>query len=413
MLIRDSEQIKKNNIFTDILLVMAVTFSVLSQIEIIENFVRPIMYILWILLVFVGCIKKKGIVYIDSFARRFILAYLLFFVLCVITSIIDKNHLSSNYLRVLIVPLLVTIVGCMYSDLDIKLINILGRVYIISSLVFAIWVHFSYFSSYSLWLNSRIYMFLQKNSAGQIWISAVFVAFFLLNYKKMIERIIYLSICAYLLIMTGFCQCRTALLGFAVALVMYSIFRAKHKLRLILLIVVFLVAIWTIPITHRFIEQALFLNKYAGSDVNTFTSGRIDKYKEAIDAILYSPFIGIGNYYVDCSYLLIIAESGILGFVIIEYIWIKKIILCFSYKGDMFNKSYLFVMTLFYIIESILEGYPPFGPGVSSFFFWFISCILINQSITNIKNTSIRESEISSDITEDSSMIDLVNETDK
>ena len=87
----------------------------------------------------------------------------------------------------------------------------------------------------------------------------------------------------------------------------------------------------------------------------------------------------------DCSYILILAESGLLGLIIVEWVWFKKITMCFGYSGEPKAKTFLFMMTVFYIIESILEGYPPFGPGVSSFMFWFLSSQLINQSYREMK----------------------------
>lgn len=376
----DSKLKNYNLVLTDILLCLAIIFSVFSQIEPIENITRPIMYVMWIILFIVGCIKKRGKIYIDSFTQIFIICYVVFIAFCITTSLVDKEHLSANYIRVLVIPLLISIIGCLYSNINDKVINVIGRVYIYSALIFGLWVQFTYFPSYNSWLNQRLYVFVEKNSAGQIWISAVFVSLFLLEFKSKIERVIILLISIYLIVITGFSQCRTALLGLAVGLVAFAILRAKHKLRLIFLFVAVVVALWLIPRTHTFIEQALLINKYAGSDVNTYTSGRIDKYFKAFYIILESPFIGVGKYYVDNSYILITAESGLIGLAIIEFVWIKKMILCFKYEGDISYKSFLFVISFFYIIESLLEGYPPFGPGVSSFMFWLLSSLLINKS---------------------------------
>ena len=391
----DSKLKNYNLVLTDILLCLAIIFSVFSQIEPIENITRPIMYVMWILLIIVGCIKKKGKLFIDNFAQLFIISYILFVAFCIITSFIDSEHLKANYIRVLIIPLLVSIIGCMYSDIDKKVINLIGRVYIYCSFLFAVWVQLTYFTSYNLWLNQRIYVFVQKNSAGQIWISAVFVALFLLEYRRKFEHFFILLISLYLLVITGFSQCRTALLGFGVGVIAYAILRAKHKIRLLILLLVFILALLMFPRTRTFIDQALVLNKYAGADMNTFSSGRIDKYFKALNIILESPFIGVGKYYVDNSYILILAESGIFGFAIIEFVWIRKMILCFKYKGDISYKSYLFVISIFYIIESLLEGYPPFGPGVSSFMFWLLSSILINNSHYYSEESFEIESELS------------------
>ena len=370
---------------TWIVLQLAVVFSVFSQIESIERFARPGMYIMWIAVLALGCYKNHGKLHMDAFSQRFLIAYALFCLYCLFIGLIDSRHFSAHYIRVLIVPLLVTIAGSMYIDGDNKLVNRLGRVYLICSVLFGLWVQRTYFPSYTSWLSARIYLFQQKNSAGQIWVAAIFVSILLLDYKNNIEKSVIYIACGYLLIMTGISQCRTALLGVAVAIVAFSISRAKHKGRWIIIVVALATAAWLIPFTRQFIEQALVLNKYAGTDLNTFSSGRIGRYEKAFLNIFSSPIIGVGEYYVDCSYILILAESGLLGLIIVEWVWLKKITMCFGYSGEPKAKTFLFMMTVFYIIESILEGYPPFGPGVSSFMFWFLSSQLINQSYREMK----------------------------
>ena len=162
--------------------------------------------------------------------------------------------------------------------------------------------------------------------------------------------------------------------------------RTQKKAAWLSAIIVICIAVWFIPITREFLNQALLLSKYAGADFNTFSSGRVILWKRAADVFLESPVIGSGKHYVDCSYLLILAESGLVGFFIIETIWINKAYSCFSFRGDSNCRGFLFFMTVFYIIESVFEGYPPFGPGASSFLFWFYSSLIINQQSGITKN---------------------------
>lgn len=364
---------------TRLILELAVVCSVFSQIAPLAHFMRPAMYASWMIVLFWGVVYNKGKIPTYSFSQIFFISFILFCALCGIVGMIEPKHLSASYLRVLVVPLMVTIAGDMFVDEDRELINRLGRVYLLCSVIFAFWVHRTYFPSYSIWLNAKVYQFLGKNSAGQIWVSAIFVSILLLDYKSSFERAAIYVLCLYLLVMTGFSQCRTAILGTVVAIMFYLISRAQHKSRWILLALVFAIAAWQIPATHRFLEQALLLNKYDGTDLNTFSSGRVANYGKAFKAFMSNPFFGVGNYYVDCSYLLILAESGIIGFVLIEWIWIKKISICFRYRGELKGRAFLFMSVVFYLVESILEGFPPFGPGVSSFMFWLLSAMIINR----------------------------------
>ncbi|MBR3352209.1 MAG: O-antigen ligase family protein [Lachnospiraceae bacterium] len=372
----------------NLLLELAIICSVFSQIESVERVFRFAMYIMWILVLLFGLAKQRSLVHINDFSKTFIFAYLLFVLFCLLRGFIDNNFLTTNYLRVLLVPLMVTISGDIVADDNIKTIDKLCRVYLICALIFAVWVQRTYFTSYSSWLVSRRYIFSEKNSAGQIWSAAIFISIFLLHYKSRLEKTLIYMACMYLLIMIGICQCRTSILGIGVAITAYIFVRSKKKLKLTILIALVVLSLYYIPFTRNFINQALFLTKYAGTDLNTFSSGRIVKYIKALQLFKSSPYIGVGQYYVDCSYLLILVESGIIGFLIIEWIWINKLILSYRYKANDKYRVFLFMMTTFYIIESILEGYPPFGPGVSSFMYWFLSSVIIN-SLSNQNNHQV------------------------
>lgn len=383
---------KKTWSLTWILLELAVIFSVFSQIGPLETIARPGMYAIWISVLLAGCVKNGGRIVLSRFSVRFLIAYVLFCLLCATTGLFDGNHLSTNYLRVLLVPLLVTIVGDMYANEDNDLLNRIGRLYLICSVVYAIWVHATFFPSYSAWLVSRIYLFPSKNSAGQIWASAIYVSILLLDKRNIFERILVYIACGYLLLMIGISQCRTVLLGIIISLLAFFISRTKKKVKWIAFLSLLAIVAWVIPITRQFIEQALFLSKFEGGDFNTFSSLRVVKNQAAFMVFLSSPFIGIGEYYVDNSYLLILAESGLIGFCIIEWIWAKKIAICFKYRGKTSEQTFLFMMTVFYIIESILEGFPPFGPGVSSLMFWLLSILLVARSNRELSNQQTDQS---------------------
>lgn len=360
---------------TWIVLQLAVVFSVFSQITPISNVARPAMYAMWGVVIAVGCIKHKGKIPTKPFTNRFFLIYVAYLLLCFIAGLFDKQHLSSNYIRVLIVPLLVTVAGDMNTKEDKELFNRLAKLYLITAVIFALWVQITYIPSYSSWLSTRMYLFKSKNSAGQIWVSAIFLTVIFMEFRTKVQKYLCYIACIYLLIMTGICQCRTALLSVAVAVVAYAVYKSKNKVRWIMALIVFAVVLYVVPLTHQFIEQALFLNKYAGADLNTFSSGRIVHWQDAIKSFAASPIIGVGEYYVDNSYLLILAESGLVGFFLIEWVWLKKISICYSRSKFAVEKerTLFFFMATFYIVESVLEGYPPFGPGVSSFMFWFLS----------------------------------------
>ena len=382
----NTESNNQSSSITRILLELTIIVSVLSQIEVIEGIVRPVMYASWMVVIGWGIVKNNFRVKISPFTKRFIVIYVAFASFCLIAGQFDDAYLSSNYLKVLLVPLLVTIAGDMYANMDRELLNRLAMLYLISSVAFAVWVQFTYFTSYGDWLTSRTYLFEQKNSAGQIWCSAIFIALFFVEYKNNVQRYIAYFGAFYLFVMTAVSQCRTAILGIAVAVMAYTVSKSKHKVNLVFIFSLLVGVSLFIPFVRDFFEQAFLLNKFEGADLNTFSSGRLGAYEVALQDFFSSPIIGVGCYYVDCSYLSILAESGLLGFCLIESVWLKKIILslrAFKHGGV------VFFMIFFYVVESTLEGYPPFGPGVSSFMFWFLSEILYSQSVAGQKNNEV------------------------
>ena len=322
----------RSSYITKCLLEFAIIISVFSQIEPISEITRPLMYISWLLVIAWGGIKNNFNVKINSFTQTFLVSFIAFCSFCLIAGLFNKEYLSANYLFVLAVPLLVTFAADMYSNMEPNLLNRLAKLYLMSSIIFAVWVQIVYFPSYRDWLGSRMYAFGQKNSAGQIWCSAMFITFFFIKHKNKFQKYIAYIGAFYLFIMTAIVQCRTAMLAVVASIVAYVISKSKHRIRLIFLIVLILIVLYIIPFTHEFVEKALFLSKYAesDSDMNTFSSGRLYYYKIALSEIISSPIIGVGRYYVDCSYLSILAESGLIGFCIIENVLIRKFLKCFE-----------------------------------------------------------------------------------
>lgn len=373
------------------LIQLCIAMSVFSQIDVVSFIFRPLMYMFWCITIVYYIIKYAKEFYLNNVTKVFLSSYVILLVLCIIASIITKDHLKGNYIHIMIIPLLVTIIGGIFGQNCTEAeMQIILKTYVFCTLIYAIWVHLTYYASYSDWLKQTMYAFLQKNSAAQIWSVGVLISLFLIDYKSKIQKIIGYIVAAYLIVISGISQCRTALLALGVVACMYILFKSKHKIRWIVIFIFLFVFMWNFSITRNFIDQALFLTKYEGADLNTFSSGRLGHWQTAINVFWENPILGIGKYYVDCSYLCVLAESGIIGFILVEAVWILRIYYNF-HKTNFKAQDFLFCITLFYLVESFLEGYPPFGPGVSSFMFWFLSSIYTirkNKAIKKIQSES-------------------------
>lgn len=367
------------------LLQMCILTSIFSQIESISSLMRPIMYIAWIVTAVFFIARNRGRIVIHKCTKIFFGCYSLLVVGCILMALFGSRHLEGNYIHIMYIPLIVSVIGENFApfaqDSDYEKIL---KTYLYGAMVYALWVNITYFSSYNDWLKQNMYTFLQKNSAAQIWATGILIALFLLEYRTKWQKVLGYACAGYLLLLCGISQCRTAVLALAVVLVCYILLKSKHKVRWSFFTLIIVLFLWNNSVTRRFIDQALLLTKYAGADINTFSSGRLDGWDRALAAFAKSPFFGCGRYYVDCSYISVLAEIGILGFVLVESVWITRAVSNFKAGSGLNSDAFLMCLTMFYFIESVLEGYPPFGPGVSSFMFWFFSVTFVDNKTEKI-----------------------------
>lgn len=385
-------QRNKRNILPGILYTTIIV-TVLSQIDTLP-LVRPLMYGCWIVLVGFLVASTHGFIPKTKFSAVFLATFFIFILYCLICSLFKPVYLSNHYLRIMVIPLLVTVVGSfLYKIISTDEIYKLCRIYTITSLIFAIYIHITYFASYQSWLSNNEYVFAQKNSAAQIWCAGVLIIYFIILPKSK-NKALWIIASIYLLFISAISQCRTALLAMIVVLIYNVLVNTRKKILWIGIVVCVFLILYRYPTTRTFFDHVFLVDKYNDANLNTMSSGRLDLWKVALRVFENNVLIGSGSYYVDLSYLLILAESGIIGFLLIENIWIRRIGGNFIHSITSFSKRhFLDSLTIFYIVESILEGYPPFGPGSSSFLFWLLASYADMEAADLKSNTGVELNE--------------------
>ncbi|MBR7091928.1 MAG: O-antigen ligase family protein [Clostridia bacterium] len=375
-----SISIKKESDITMLLMYITVVVTVLSQVEAISRFVRPLMYAAWGLMMIVSFFGKGRKSRFSLFTMAFSVLYLCFALFCIVCTLFGRDHLHANMLTVLVIPLIVTVVTNMsLNSITRQQFFNLALVYVSMALVFAVYVNIMYFPSLQAWFSSRMYAFMNKNSAAQIWSLALLLLFFVIIPQLKRYKIVGYAAIVYLIFVSGLSQCRTALLGVALVLVFYF-FRLPTKQKLIVLGVTLALAviILSIPTVRNYLSHTFLLDKYGeSSDVNDISSGRIKNYERAFDQFKEASLIGTGRYYVDNFYICVLTENGVIGALIIYIIWGLRISQNIAVNRQYntikgYRKDMIIGITILYFVESVLEGYPPFGPGVSSFMFWLL-----------------------------------------
>ena len=370
------------DIIAKYLLQITIVVTIFSQMEAFADIFRPLMYAFWLLLLGYSLAVNKGRIYVSSFTASFLFCYSIFTLFCLLQAWLNPDYDVASYLNIMLIPLMVSIVS---NLLDQKLskdyVVSICKTYVVCALIFAAYINITFFASYQAWLASKQYLFASKNSAAQIWCTAILIVYYIILPVSRRKYFWYTST-FYLLVLCALSQCRTAMLGLACVLIFNILMYSKHKVKWLLLLCFALGGLLFLSETRQFISQAFLLEKYAGADLNTMSSGRLGLYAKAIDFFCDSPFVGVGRYYVDCSYIYILAESGIIGFLLIEYVWIKRFFINIKRKKLSYAKPFMLTsFVIFYLVESMLEGQPPFGPGVSSFMFWMLSEIKVGDGI--------------------------------
>ena len=336
------------------------------------------MYVGWFVLSLFVLIKRELKLRITGYVRYYIISYVALIVISILLIYIDETRVFPNSISVMLIPIVILVISTNLREyISADILSKICICYFLAAISMAIWVNLTYFQSYSNWLSANQYIYTQKNSAAQIWCSAIIIAISVLKPKKPMLKLAIAIGCIYLFSVVILSQCRTAILAMICVLLIYVVKR-KRRLLWIIIIAIIMIVLFANPFTREIIEHALFADKYKNSDINTISSGRISQIEQSLEYFMEEPLFGIGAYYIDCSYVRILAESGIVGFILIEGIWIRLILINLKYSENRTGNSETFMaaLTVFYIVESFLEGYPPFGPGVSSFMFWFLNGIV-------------------------------------
>ena len=92
----------------------------------------------------------------------------------------------------------------------------------------------------------------------------------------------------------------------------------------------------------------------------------------ALQQIPQHPWVGSGDYYVDCMPLNILTQYGICGLSIIFLFLYYMFHKLKRAKQEDYIATMTYILFFAFFINSLLEARPPFGPGVRSFTLWMM-----------------------------------------
>ena len=362
------------------LILISTIITVILQIPAFEN-LRIINYFMWPVTGILVMVSQKGIIGKTTIGLFYVFLEIWLFLLCALcTMITGKSYLECGVLRILILPLFMYWIGIQINDSFF--LKKIFKGYIVAAVVLAIYIYMIYIPSFSTWSVNEVYLYGSKNSAAQIFSSAALLALYN-ETKKKSENALKLLAAGYLILVTALLQCRTAMLGILAAVIFIEIVVKKKRLKTMFGAILGTTVLLRNEKVQSFIQQAFLIRQYTGRSLNDFSSGRLMLYKVAIDKFSLSPWIGVGDYYVDDFFLNALVEIGLLGGGVVVGFWIFVALrnLRVTIKKNNEIQKILGAMTVYYFVTSLMEAFPPFGPGSCSFVFWLLQgyCDGLNQ----------------------------------
>lgn len=375
------------------ILSVLIVVTVFSQFEgaAFEGAARVLMYGSWMAMFAIFCIKFKEI----SRTRYLILTG--FAVMLLLIESFIANVVIDNYNPPLLVPFIITflfyIMGLLlgangFTDGDLKKTLI---IYLAMCMLYGLFVWFTYFGNIRVWFETQINVYGQKNSMGQILGVGIIGALVFIDDTRVYLRIIKWALMLFMLFMILIIHCRTAMIALVVAVGIYLFKLSSKKQRKLIYIISLLIIV--ISLTNEsirsLISQALYIDKYTGYGdftINAFTSNRFDWYIAAYEkykASLLTVVFGLGQSYVDNLFLNVLTSSGVIGLLPVLVVYLYRMSVNLKNKETDRFATLLKTLTIFYIVESLAEGLPPFGPGSSSVIFWLVCGLYDIKCIRN------------------------------
>lgn len=377
---------KQQKVFLGIVVVVAL----LSQFpDANKSIMTPITYIAWgLAAVFV--IYGEKIFVLTNYMKLFIITYGGFFIIQMLVVLSGRNTAISTFVKLVPMSAMIYYIFFYIGCRDEELIWCILNVYRIMMFILAIYIIITRVNgNVSTWMNSEVYLMTgssHKNTLGQL-LGCGFLEFWI-NYQCENRKKIVIKLAGTILLIVPllYVQSRSALIALGICLI-YAILvgdKLQHKIIKMSLIALIFFVIFNSEIVLDIVKQAFLINKYSnasGINIATFSSGRTQYWKDAIDIFQKYFCFGVGDYYVDNFYLAVLAQSGIFGGLCLFGLITNRMYLNFrAFYGKPQNKrkDYLLeknvvVISVFYIIMSIFECFPPFGPGVASMLFWMLS----------------------------------------
>lgn len=269
------------------------------------------------------------------------------------------------------------------SSFSEKRLEYLSWLLLLLGLLMGVYVYFEYLINSNIM--DRVYAVKDKNSIGQIIFCCALIPLLTLkNYNQKTKYFIYAAvlILAAIVVMT---KSRATILEIGFVLSYFMFFNGSLKIRFVYSIVVVIVALCIIfnDNLYDIVINGILL---AGRDVdnlNDVSSNRVVLIANCLKGISENFWFGNGNEYMDCMPIIMLYQYGILGAMIVFSFLIY--IGYYISRGTDRSPANLITFLLFwcFMMNSLFEAQPPFGPGIKCFLLWVFIGLTLARPILN------------------------------
>ena len=153
----------------------------------------------------------------------------------------------------------------------------------------------------------------------------------------------------------------------------YFVFKSKNrKLKLWILALSALLGVYVLLNANFYdiLFNGIIMAGRDSSDVNQVSSGRFFLIMTALPNIPKHPWVGIGDFYLDCMPIAMLIQYGIIGVAIVFFFlyYIYKKLVKLDKNNLLFSTAFILYMVM--LVNGLFEARAPFGPGTKSFMLW-------------------------------------------
>lgn len=222
-------------------------------------------------------------------------------------------------------------------------------------------------------LSDYVFAYSSKNSLAQILFCAGLMGLIFLGlFKNKFIKIGVVSCVCVLLVLVFMLKSRGTIVCVFLIAAYYTLKHGtvKHRIWIAIGFLAVILYVYYNSDAHSVVVDQILLANRDAEDVNDVSSGRVEIIGNKFDVIENNLLFGIGNSYVDCMPICMILQYGLLGAsMVFTFLFLLGRHIVRLPRTSILNLN-TYLLFFSYILNSLFEAYPPFGPGIKCFILW-------------------------------------------